>query len=460
MLKLLGRLYKFVPDSSVMNDIFISYSSKDRAWVEGLARLLTAQGYRVWWDSSLLAGHHFHRTIAEKLEAAHCVIVVWTEHAVESDWVLAEADRARARRVIVPIQLRDAPLPLPFNRVHTENFQSWQGGVDEQPFQRLLRAIEQHVAAKNAAVKPKPRLVQGRPAKFLPRVRRNGWAALSAVLLFGVVYAVNGFYGIRGDAAQGRAVDKTPLITASTQPAPAGAVIALDHGLRLVNIPRGRFQMGSQQGRANAKPVHTVTIGADFWMSQTEVSFAQYAAYAKATGQAQPDDYGWGRGSRPVINVSWHDTQGFVQWLSANNKQGLSCRLPSEAEWEYAARAGTTTAYSWGDQIAVNQANCNGCGSQWDNIKTAPVARFAPNAFGLYDMHGNVREWVQDKFYLNYQNAPTDGTAWESGGSNNRVIRGGSWDFSPPQLAVALRGYDLPRHKHASLGFRIVCSRS
>ena len=120
-----------------MTDIFISYSSKDRDWVETFAGLLTAQGYSVWWDNRLLAGNYFHRTIAEKLEAAKCVIVVWTENSVELDWVIAEGDRARERRFIVPIQLCDARLPMPFGMLHTENFCDWQGEVEAEAFLRL-----------------------------------------------------------------------------------------------------------------------------------------------------------------------------------------------------------------------------------------------------------------------------------------------------------------------------------
>ena len=240
-----------------------------------------------------------------------------------------------------------------------------------------------------------------------------------------------------------------------------GKVIELDHGMRLVKIPRGSFQMGSENGRDNEKPVHMVNIGYDFWMSETEVTFEQYDAYVAATGKYKPADNNWGRGQRPVINVSWDDAQGYVEWLSKSNEK-LSCRLPSESEWEYAARAGTQTNYFWGDAIGTNKANCNSCGGQWDDKQTAPVASFKPNSFGLYDMHGNVREWVQDQLFNDYQGAAADGSARTpklegNGVLWNHIFRGGSWDLSPQHLRSANRNYGLANYRHFSLGFRIVC---
>ena len=130
-----------------------------------------------------------------------------------------------------------------------------------------------------------------------------------------------------------------------------------------------------------------------------------------------------------MINVSWEDAQSYVTWLS--RETGESYRLPSESEWEYAARAGTATKYSWGNEIGVNRANCDGCGSRWDNQRTAPVGSFAPNGFGLYDMHGNVWEWVEDCWNGSYAGAPSDGGAWRSGDCAKRVLRGGSWGGNP-----------------------------
>ena len=139
--------------------------------------------------------------------------------------------------------------------------------------------------------------------------------------------------------------------------------------------------------------MHTVRVGS-FELSKYEVTFEQYDRFTAATGPEAGGDEGWGRGRRPVMNVSWEDAVAYVRWLSGQT--GERYRLPSEAEWEYAARAGSVTAYSWGNEIGRNRANCHGCGSQWDNRQTAPVGSFGPNGWGLHDMHGNVWEWVQD----------------------------------------------------------------
>ena len=217
-------------------------------------------------------------------------------------------------------------------------------------------------------------------------------------------------------------------------------------GPEMVVIPAGRFRMGCVSGldcRDDKNPVHEVAIPRAFALSVHEVTFEDYDRF---TYPNKVDDRSWGRGRRPVINVWWDDAKEYVAWLSGET--GEEYRLPSEAEWEYAARAGTATKYSWGNEIGGNRANCEGCGSQWDNKQTAPVGSFGPNGFGLYDMHGNVWEWVEDCWNESYEGAPSDGSAWTSGVCGLRVLRGGSWDFNPRYLRAASR-YGL------TAGFRV-----
>ena len=173
-------------------------------------------------------------------------------------------------------------------------------------------------------------------------------------------------------------------------------------------------------------------------LSKCEVTFEEYERFARDTDRDRPGDAGWGRGRRPVINVSWHDAQAYAAWLSSET--GAEYRLPSEAEWEYAARGGTTTVYSWGNEIGSNRANCDGCGSQWDDEMTAPVGSFAANAWGLHDMLGNIEEWVEDCWHGNYAGAPEDGSAWTAGGDcSERVRRGGRWWNTPSGIRAAWR---------------------
>jgi formylglycine-generating enzyme required for sulfatase activity len=198
---------------------------------------------------------------------------------------------------------------------------------------------------------------------------------------------------------------------------------------RMVVIPPGSFLMGSpptEKGRSNNEgPQHPVKIGSRFAVSQSEITFADWDACESVGGCPHVPDNGWGRGSQPVINVTWQDAKRYAAWFS--KMTGRKYRLPSEAEWEYVARAGTQTVYYWGDDLGVNHTNCNGCGSKWDGKQPSPAKSFPPNKFGLYDTLGNVWEWVEDCYHPNYQGAPSDGKPWLTGDCRNRVVRGGSW---------------------------------
>ena len=230
--------------------------------------------------------------------------------------------------------------------------------------------------------------------------------------------------------------------------------------IEMLAIPAGSFRMGDLSGAGNYAgsyyeiPVHTVTVPA-FRLGKYEVTFAEWDACVADGGcnGYTPDDEGWGRGTRPVINVSWDDVQFFIDWL--NGKTGGNYRLPTEAEWEYAARAGTTTKYSWGDDIGSNRANCDDCGSQWDDRQTAPVGSFPANAWGLHDMHGNVWEWVQDCWNDNYKGAPKDGSAWTGGDCGLGVLRGGSWFLSARNLRSAVRSGNDRTYRDNDVGFRL-----
>lgn len=226
----------------------------------------------------------------------------------------------------------------------------------------------------------------------------------------------------------------------------------------MVVIPSGSFAMGSLigGGEPNETPQHPVTIPKPFAVSVFQVTVEEWGECVKAKGctHEQPAAQGLGLGSQPVIEVNWHDAQEYVNWLSKETKK--TYRLLSESEWEYVARAGTTTLYFWGDTIDRNKANCRGCGSSWDGKRAAPVDSFEANNFGLHIL-GNVREWVEDCAFTGYDGAPKDGTARQgiNGKCDAHIVRGGSWDSSPKDLRVAARG-DAPLTDRASYtGFRV-----
>ena len=243
-------------------------------------------------------------------------------------------------------------------------------------------------------------------------------------------------------------------------------------GPEMVVVPAGSFLMGCVSGRGcrfvvDDEPVHRVTIAQPFAVGQYEVTFGEWDGCMASGGCKgyRPKDEGWGRGRWPVIHVSWEDAQAYVTWLS--DQTGQEYRLLSEAEWEYVARAGTTTPYWWGDEVGRNRANCYGCGSQWEPVfkgiidiggQTAPVGSFAANGWGLHDVHGNVGEWIQDCGGRGYADAPSDGRARESEDCFRRALRGGSWNDHPSWLRSAFRFSYTADIRNNVNGFRIARS--
>ena len=225
----------------------------------------------------------------------------------------------------------------------------------------------------------------------------------------------------------------------------------------MIVIPSGKFVMGSPENEsdrnASEGPQHEVTITKPFAVSKFEVTFEEWDACVAAAACPRVPDV-WGRGRMPAINVSWVDAKQYVGWLS--QLTGKEYRFLTEAEWEYAARAGANTRYSWGDDLGMGNANCDGCGSQWDLQQTAPVGSFRPNRLGLYDMHGNVWEWVEDSWHENYNLAPTDGSAWLRGGDPSfRVVRGGSWRNESELVRAAVRVRRNANVRFDTLGIRV-----
>jgi len=226
-------------------------------------------------------------------------------------------------------------------------------------------------------------------------------------------------------------------------------------GIKMIIIPEGEYIMGdiNATGYDNEKPAHKVTMST-FLMQKKEVTNAQYLAYFHSANRPIPKDLLSAPADAPVSKVNWNDANRFAQWLS--QKTGLVFSLPSEAQWEYAARAGGMSDYSWGDSIGSNNAVCDGCGSKWDSISSAPVGSFPSNAYGLKDMHGNVWEWTQDCWHDNYDNAPHNGSAWTEGKCRKKVLRGGSWTNEKENLRTStrFRGFSIKRDQ--DIGFRLV----
>ncbi|MDP3459553.1 MAG: SUMF1/EgtB/PvdO family nonheme iron enzyme [Hyphomonas sp.] len=396
-----------------MADIFISYSQPDHAQVQALAADLVRRGYSVWWDTSLLGGDRFRPEIARELMAAACVVVVWSRNSVASEWVVSEAEHARSAGKLLPVRtenLNPASIPMPFGIFHTE----------------LLTQRERIVAAVE-------RLRSGpTPAQTLPHIAHWPDGSVPADSL-----------------------GPDPIAGTEFRDLPEAPV--------LVVVPSGGFRMGSaarEAGRdASESPQHFVRIAHKLAVGKYPVTFREWDHFSESTRSAyRAGDAGFGRGDRPVINVSWHDALTYCEWLGVTS--GQRYRLLTEAEWEFCCRAGTTTRYAFGDLLSAEQANFNASAHPQPGSantfrgRSIAAGSFKANGFGLHDMHGNVGEWVHDTWHDDYDGAPGDGRAWNGTGAR-RVTRGGSWYDYPHHVRSARRSWAVESERAPNIGFRV-----
>ena len=429
-----------------MADIFISYAKNDRPLIIALARDLEARGYTVWWDTSLLAGQVFPVEIRDQLHAARAVIVVWSAHSVGSQWVYAEAQEAWRLGKLRPLRVEELAahlIPLPFSVNQTDLLH------DRVKLFAALPPVE--VAANH-----------------------DGAAELAFWEHIKASSDPEDFRDFLREFPQGRfarlaqrtleKLERAGRVGSGLLPGSGEGFRDIDIGPEMVVIPAGEFWMGSLDSEPERSgdegPRHKVIIPRPFAAGRYAVTFAEWdAAVADGgCGGYKPEDRGWGRGDRPVINVHWDDAQAYVKWLS--EKTGKQYRLLSEAEWEYVARAGTETPFWWGSSITPEQANFDGnyvyAGGATGEYrqKTVPVKSFQANPWGLYQVHGNVWEWTQDCWNASYKGAPNDGSAWMSGDCSLHVLRGGSWYVNPWWLRSAYRNLG-GRLRFGSAGFRV-----
>ncbi len=223
----------------------------------------------------------------------------------------------------------------------------------------------------------------------------------------------------------------------------------------MVILRGGQYERGdlSGDGDFDEQTVQKMSLK-PFAIGIYEVTFEEYDRFARSNSVPLPDDEGWGRDKRPVVNVSWEQAIAYTDWLS--RQTGKKYRLPTDAEWEYAARAGSRTRFWWGDELLAQRANCEGCGSLWDGNKTVSVGRFKANDFGLFDTAGNVFEWVEDCWQDQFGNTPEDGMAVAKPGCGKRVIRGGAWSFPVKEIRSSNRWRDFPSRSSDDTGFRVV----
>ena len=463
-----------------MADVFISYSKTRAVQAEDLAAELGELGYQVWWDTSLLPTGSFGAEIDRQLDAARAVIVIWSPESVRSKWVRSEAAHADRQEKLVNTHTADfdpaRQMPKPFDQIHSvgiDNIRAIVAALDALQVPRsggrtTTASVAQPASVADADDRLFAEVEKAGTAKayghYLGELPKGRHALVARFRLKALRSAARkpspggrGFLGgpfagsspSRPSAAgEGRIkVDAKIIHGAPDGRFKPGAGKTewfkdLDIGPEMVVVPGGSFTMGSSY--ESEKPPHKVRIKAPFAVGRFAVTFDEWDA---ANLAHKPGDQHWGRGRRPVINVSWEDAKAYASWLS--QRTGTAYRLLSEAEWEYCCRAGTTTKYAFGVSITRQQA-------QFRAAQTVEVGKFPPNAWGLYDTHGNVWEWVEDAWHPDYRGAPEDGLVWPGGNGAPRVVRGGSWSCSPPLfLHSAGRLENPPADRNPSVGFRV-----
>jgi len=450
-----------------MSDIFISYKREDQPAARRLADALEKEGWSVRWDPKLRAGDDFDGAIETALNESKCVIVVWSEISLKSDYVRAEATEALEQHKLVPVAIDNVNLPMRFKRLHTPKLMNWDGSSDSSEFRKLVEDISMTLdqPVKPAVVDQRASVKEtwdeaGQGQEVGPTAVSKMWLFLclgGAALVLVTISLVR--WLPQQEQKVGEGPPKVNMTTAATLTPRTVFVDRLKiggEGPEMVVVPGGRFLMGDFRGEGakDEQPVHDVSIARRFAVSRNEITFEKYDQFALATGRKIPEDRIWGRERRPAINVSWVEARDYAGWLS--KQTGKRYRLPSEAEWEYVARSGGKNEI-WSGTSRMQELGDYAWYEKTSGGKTQPVGTKRPNAIGLYDMSGNVWEWVEDCWHGSYNGAPTDGSAWlKDGECRQRVIRGGAWFNLPAFLRSSDRNWGSVSSRYGGIGIRLV----
>ena len=439
-----------------MSDIFICYSSSDREIANFVYERLRTEGWDVWMaDPNTLAGVKWRKEVKVQLAAARCVVALWSPTAEESDFVMDEAEDALKRGILVPARIESMELPYGFRQVQTADLIGWKGQGDHAGMKALLVALRtrlgnkgesapksvQHLppvlpAATSNPESPQPvekKSSNGGDSQIKPPFPPNRFArrfAITIAILGVVAISLRVTFGPKG-------LTKAPWSFPT-----------------LVRIPHE----GTATGTTGKSAAESTSFTIPFYFAETEITVEQYDAFCKAKKRDCPKIPA-GRGNHPVVDMIWKDALAYAEWLGATT--GKACRLPTETEWEFAARAGTTTNYALprpngsDDIVGKDLANCADCGPR-SSRGTTPVKSFEPNAWGLYDMHGNAWEWTcaawSDKVDPGNQKCAGKDDA------GARVVRGGSWYGNADYARSGARDPYGPADRGDSIGFRVLCS--
>ena len=389
-----------------MSDIFLSYASEDREDVRILAEALSQMGWSVSWSRIVPNEKTWEAVLEEELAAARGLLVVWSAKSIKRKWVIDEVDQGIRRRVpIFQVLIDRVSPPLPFRSQQSVNLSAWDGGTNSFAFQSLVRQIRKTLGQPTM------------PSPLEPTTR---------------------------EIHEPERPKEVPEYEAKVTEALSNSV-----GMHFKLIPAGTFMMGSslaEAGDEDEHPQHQVTLSQPFYLQTTPVTQGQWQ---QVMGDNPASFHECGEDC-PVENVSWEEVQEFIKKLNQLEETD-KYRLPTEAEWEYAGRAGTTGRFCCGDKetdlknFAWYEANSEG--------STHPVGRLRPNAWGLYDMHGNVFEWCQD-WFGEYPPGPVIDPQGPASGEH-RVLRGGSWNSAAEDVRCAYRLRLNPSYRYQHEGFRV-----
>jgi formylglycine-generating enzyme required for sulfatase activity len=425
-----------------MAEVFLSYTKADLPIAERVSAALRTAGLDVWWDDRLTPETSWDSVLEREISGAGSVVVLWTPRSVSSEWVRTEAHYGQDHGKLVPVMMEDCAVPLAFMLRQTLRLVEWQGDPACREWRKLLTWIADLAAAKpgnGVSMQPSATTQPGR------------------------------FHDVVGRLPSGEPVVDGALVNAATP-----ALTAFQDGQKLPVmriLPRGAFLLGSPESDPDRAAVEgpqcRVEIPVPFALGVYPLLVAEYQQVLGEPPPVpkenlQPPRWLPWRTSKPtasksvgpasdptlpVTQISFVDAQEFVARLS--KLSGETYRIPSEAEWEYACRAGSRTRYNCGDSIDSSRALFAAAAGP------RPPGGFRPNAFGLYDMHGNVREWTSDLWHESYQSTPLDGSPDLSGHSGMRVVRGGAWCDEASLLRSPARMRATQQQRQAVIGVRV-----
>ena len=458
--------------SAATYDIFISYKREREPLVEWLKEVLEeAYGFSVWWDGALRPGIPFEQQLRERMHQARVILVFLCDEAVkETSWVKNEIEVGLDQRKLFTVSYGpDSDFPDYLRKLHLMSVSDWNGDPRHIIARRLSRKLKERIGTQFAS-----RLLNLR-AKHeewcdvdCPWKKNENTSIPAAELIATDTVASTPQRAVASEipSDQRHETIQQPYPTGG-QPYPAPS-----HIPSMVTIPAGAVMCGARKGEPGAGPnefpEHMVRIARPFALSQSPVTVAQWEAFRKdcdpsCKPSADPPSY-------PKVNVTWYEARAYATWLSEKSSHGCTYRLPSEAEWEYAARldprardsTGDRRLFGWGDGIEPRRANYDATRSFMGSAKIAgkkalvEVGRYPENKLGLYDMHGNVAEWVADSYHR-YSSDPSDGKAIEKNDGQQimGIVRGGSYLCSPEDLRCAARREFRKNRRAAHIGFRV-----